>query len=102
MPIVLDTAQFDAWMRGTPDQAAAMMKRCAGELEAWEVGTEVGSVRNNWPELMERVVHHAHAGPIMFSEKSRIGRRASAIVTRADVGLHLAALKCGERAETAF
>jgi hypothetical protein len=27
----------------------------AGEIEAWEVGAEVGNVKNNRPELMERV-----------------------------------------------
>jgi putative SOS response-associated peptidase YedK len=47
--------QFDDWMRGTPDQAAALMKPYAGPIEAWEVGAEVGNVRNNRPELMERI-----------------------------------------------
>jgi len=42
-------------MRGTPDRAAALMNPCAGEIEAWEVGAEVGNVRNNWPDLIERV-----------------------------------------------
>ena len=56
MPVVLDNAQFDDWMRGMPDQAAAMMKPYAGEIEAWEVGAEVGNVTNNRPELMELVV----------------------------------------------
>jgi len=55
MPVVLDNGQFDDWMRGTPEQAAAMMKPYAGEIEAWEVGAEVGNARNNRPELMERV-----------------------------------------------
>jgi hypothetical protein len=41
-------------MRGTPDQAGALMKAYAGELEAWEVGAAVGNVKNNEPELMER------------------------------------------------
>ena len=31
------------------------MKLYAGAIEAWEVGAEVGNVRNNRPELMERV-----------------------------------------------
>jgi len=55
MPVVLDDGQFDDWMRGTPDQAAAMIKPYGGDVEAWEVGPEVGNVRNNRPELMERV-----------------------------------------------
>jgi len=43
------------WMRGTPEQAAPLMKPYAGEIEAWEVDAAVGNVKNNWPELMERV-----------------------------------------------
>jgi putative SOS response-associated peptidase YedK len=39
-------------MRG---QAAELMKPYAGAIEAWEVGAEVGNVKNNRPELMERV-----------------------------------------------
>jgi putative SOS response-associated peptidase YedK len=52
---VLDNAEFDDWMRRTPEQAVAMMKPYAGDIEAWEVGLEVGNVKNNRPELMERV-----------------------------------------------
>ena len=55
MPAVLEDSQFDDWMRGTPDQAAALMKPYAGAIEAWEVGAEVGNVKNNRSELMERV-----------------------------------------------
>jgi putative SOS response-associated peptidase YedK len=55
MPVVLQDSQFDDWMRGTVAHAAEMMKPYAGEIEAWEVGAEVGNVRNNRPELMERV-----------------------------------------------
>jgi putative SOS response-associated peptidase YedK len=51
----LDDSQFDDWMRSTPDQAAASMKSYAGEIDSWEVGAEVGNVRNDRPELMERV-----------------------------------------------
>jgi hypothetical protein len=43
------------WMRFTPDQAAAMTKPYAGGIEAWEVGPVVGNVRNNRPDLMDRV-----------------------------------------------
>jgi putative SOS response-associated peptidase YedK len=55
MPVVLDDSQFDDWMRGTADQAATLIKPYVGAIEAWEVGAEVGNVRNNRPELMERV-----------------------------------------------
>ena len=55
MPVALDNSEFDDWMRGTPDQAAAPMKPYPGAIEAWEVAAAVGNVRNNAPELMERV-----------------------------------------------
>jgi hypothetical protein len=32
-----------------------MMESYAGTEEAWEVAAEVGNVRNNRPELMDRV-----------------------------------------------
>ena len=32
-----------------------MMKPYGGAIEAWEVGAEVGNVKNNRPELMERM-----------------------------------------------
>jgi len=32
-----DGRQFDDWMRGTPHQAAEMMKPYTGAIEAWEV-----------------------------------------------------------------
>jgi len=32
-----------------------MMKPYTGVIEAWEVGAEVGNVKNNLPELLERV-----------------------------------------------
>jgi hypothetical protein len=32
-----------------------MMIPYGGATEAWEVGAEVGNVKNNRPELMERV-----------------------------------------------
>jgi putative SOS response-associated peptidase YedK len=50
---VLEDSQFDDWMRSTPDQAPALMKPYAGAIEGWEVGAEVGNVKNNRPELME-------------------------------------------------
>jgi hypothetical protein len=35
---------------GPPELAAAMMKPCAGAIEVWEVGRDVGNVRNNRPD----------------------------------------------------
>jgi putative SOS response-associated peptidase YedK len=39
---------------GPPEQAAKMMQPYAGAIEAWEVSPDVGNVRNNRPDLMER------------------------------------------------
>jgi putative SOS response-associated peptidase YedK len=55
MPLVLEEGQFEDWMRSPPELAAPMMKPYVGEVEIWPVPTAVGNVRNNTPELMERV-----------------------------------------------
>lgn len=55
MPLVLEESQFEDWMRGPPELAAGMMKPYAGALDIWEVGTDVGNVKNNRPDLMDRV-----------------------------------------------
>ena len=52
---MLNDSQFDDWMRGTPDQAAEMVKAYAGAIEVWEPCAEVGNVKNNRPEVMDRV-----------------------------------------------
>jgi putative SOS response-associated peptidase YedK len=41
-------------MRLPPEAAAEMMKPYAGEIDVWAVAKDVGNVRNNRPELMER------------------------------------------------
>ncbi len=55
MPVVLGDAQFDQWMLGTPDEAATLMVPYEGAIEAWEVSPDVGSPKNNRPELLDRV-----------------------------------------------
>jgi putative SOS response-associated peptidase YedK len=55
MPVLLDDHQFDEWMCGSPDQAVTLLAPCPGMIEAWEVGADVGNVKNNRPELMERI-----------------------------------------------
>lgn len=42
-------------MRLPLEAAAEMMKPYAGQVDAWKVGADVGSVKNNRPELMDRV-----------------------------------------------
>src|SRR5262245_9667165 len=55
MPLVLADGQFDDWMRGPSEMAAAMMRPYGGEIDAWEVSGSVGNVKNNAPELMDPV-----------------------------------------------
>ncbi|MFO1086539.1 MAG: SOS response-associated peptidase [Reyranellaceae bacterium] len=55
MPLILEDSQFEDWLRGPTELAAQMMKPYGGTIEAWEVGAAVGNVRNNRPELMDRV-----------------------------------------------
>jgi putative SOS response-associated peptidase YedK len=53
---VLEESQFEDWMRWPPELAAEMMKPYGGgAIDIWEVGKDVGNVRNNKPELLDRV-----------------------------------------------
>lgn len=41
---------------GSPNHRAALLKPFpAGRMEHWSVGKAVGSVRNEWPEMVDRV-----------------------------------------------
>jgi putative SOS response-associated peptidase YedK len=42
-------------MREPPERAADMMKPYPGAIEIWQVPSAVGAVRNNTPDLLERV-----------------------------------------------
>jgi hypothetical protein len=55
MPLIPEKGQFDDRMRAPPEIAAEMMKPYADAVDAGEVGAEIGNVRNNRPELMDRV-----------------------------------------------
>jgi putative SOS response-associated peptidase YedK len=55
MPLVLEQGQFEDWMREPPERAAELMKPYAGAIDAWQVPSDVGNVRNNRPDLMERM-----------------------------------------------
>jgi putative SOS response-associated peptidase YedK len=55
MPLVLEESQFEDWMRGPPELPAEMKKPYGGAIDAWELGPDVGNVKNNRPELMDRV-----------------------------------------------
>lgn len=53
MPVILERADFDSWLTGTPDEAAVLM-RSAGEdvLKERVVSTLVNNVKNEGPELV--------------------------------------------------
>ena len=74
----LDNSHFDDWMRGTPDQAADLMKPYAGEIEAWEVGAEVGNMKNNRPELIERVASFSSRRPAPCPQCHNVRTRMAA------------------------
>jgi putative SOS response-associated peptidase YedK len=54
MPLILEKGQFDDWMRAPTREAEKMMQPYGGDVELWEVSPDVGNVKNNRPELMER------------------------------------------------
>ena len=55
MPLVLEEGRFEDWMRESPERAAEMMKPYAGAIDVWQVPSDVGNVRINRPELMDRI-----------------------------------------------
>jgi putative SOS response-associated peptidase YedK len=55
LPLVLDEGQFENWMRQPPDRATEMMKPYSGAIDVWQVLSDVGNVRINRPDLMERI-----------------------------------------------
>ena len=59
MPIIIDPADYDRWLAldvQDPAKVADLLRPFpADRMEAWPVGSEVGSVENDWPELIEPV-----------------------------------------------
>ena len=56
MPVVLDPADYATWLDGSPEAAAGVLRPFpAAELTAYRVSDRVGDVRNNTPDLAERV-----------------------------------------------
>jgi hypothetical protein len=54
MPLILEEGQFDDWMRAPTRETEKKMQPYGGDVEQWEVCPDVGNVKNNRPELMER------------------------------------------------
>jgi len=56
MPAILDKADIDIWLTGTPQQAKTVLKQYPSELmHAYAVSTKVNSPKNNGPELIQPV-----------------------------------------------
>ena len=57
MPLLVERERYAAWLDPTlsdPDDLTALLVPAApGRLEAYPVSTQVNSVRNNGPELLE-------------------------------------------------
>ena len=57
MPVILDSEDFDPWLRGGVDQATRLMKPYAGyrEISYFPVGKAVSNARNEGPGLIEPI-----------------------------------------------
>jgi putative SOS response-associated peptidase YedK len=53
MPLILEPDTWDAWLKGDPDAAAALMNPANEDvLTSRPVNKAVGNVKNNGPELL--------------------------------------------------
>ena len=70
MPLVLERDRYAAWLDPTVDDVGALADLLTpatpGRLEVVPVSARVGDVRNNGPELVERVEPAATAAPTLF------------------------------------
>jgi len=55
MPVILEEADWAAWLGEAPGDPAALMRPSNAPLRVWRVSDRVGNVRNNGPELIEPV-----------------------------------------------
>jgi putative SOS response-associated peptidase YedK len=54
MPAIVGLAERDAWLRGSAEEARAVLKPYPADLmDAYEVSTRVNSVKNNDPSLID-------------------------------------------------
>lgn len=61
MPVILDAADFMAWLDGTSEQAQSLLRPYLGALAAYPVGSRVNSVRNDDASLLEPAAAPAKA-----------------------------------------
>jgi putative SOS response-associated peptidase YedK len=55
MPVILEAADWAAWLGETEGDAAALLRPSAADLRVWRVGTAVNNVRNDNAALLEPV-----------------------------------------------
>lgn len=54
MPVILDPADYDKWLTGTPAEALALLKAFpAEEMRAYPVSPRVNNARNDGPDLVQ-------------------------------------------------
>ncbi len=53
MPVILEEADWAAWLGEAPGDPAALLRPSGAPLRIWPVSGRVNSVRNNGPELIE-------------------------------------------------
>ena len=55
MPVILEHADWPAWLGETESDPAALLRPSAAEFKTWRVATAVNNVRNDNPTLIEPV-----------------------------------------------
>jgi putative SOS response-associated peptidase YedK len=55
MPCVLELADVEAWLRASPEEAAALMRPAQDVLKERPLGKAINNVKNNAPELLAAV-----------------------------------------------
>ncbi|MCX7384862.1 MAG: SOS response-associated peptidase [Alphaproteobacteria bacterium] len=60
MPVILEAEDWPAWLGETPGDPPAMLRPSEAGFRIWPVSTVVNNVRNDGPELLEKL-----AGPLL-------------------------------------
>lgn len=55
MPVILEPADWPAWLGEIEDDPARLLRPSAAELRVWRIGTAVNNVRNDSASLLEPV-----------------------------------------------
>jgi putative SOS response-associated peptidase YedK len=55
MPVILAHKDWSAWLGTAAERNALLRPFPAERMQAWSIGKTVGNVRNDGPELIERI-----------------------------------------------